>query len=97
VKSLQHQEGLHVRKPDTAYLALDNETDSSHLSSIKCFNTQKHNPERDLTHECSKNQSFLSYFCSYHQLKEPEVQTTQRRKAKTITFELNGKLSTIIY
>ena len=35
VKSLQHQESLNVRKPDTAYLALDNETDSSHLSSIK--------------------------------------------------------------
>jgi len=37
VKSLQHHqtESLHVRKPDTAYLALDNETDSSHLSSIK--------------------------------------------------------------
>ena len=35
VQSLQHQESLHVRKPDTAYLALDNETDSSHLSSIK--------------------------------------------------------------
>ena len=29
------------------------------------------------------------------QLKEPEVQP--KRKAKTITFELNGKLSTIIY